>query len=253
MTVEEYFGKWRNTVPLDEVRKIMTVLNRTKKQICPALKDVFKAFEVCPYDDLKVVVIGQDCYSDIRGGKPVATGIAFANTKDTSDNEYSPSLKILMESFIDFSVPHSCVTFDPSLEDISRQGVLFINTALTCEAGKPGSHMLLWRNFITTLLKNLSRHKTGIVYVLLGSEAQALKNRIDSGYNYILTDKHPAFYARMKTPMPSGIWKSVNDIIKSINGKDEEIKWFQEEHTSGEGQCKENQEQESQECHSNEL
>lgn len=229
MTIDEYFGKWRTVVPINDIQSVFESLNRSTKPVCPLLKDTFKAFEVCPYDNLKVVVIGQDCYPDMRNGKPVATGIAFGNSKDTPEDEYSPSLKILMESFIDFSVPHSFINFDPSLEDISRQGVLFINAALTCETGKPGSHMLLWRPFITTFLKNLSKHKAGIVYVLLGTEAQGLKGYIDDSRNYILTDKHPAFYARMRTSMPCGIWKSVNDIIKSINGKHEEIKWFQEE------------------------
>ena len=242
MTIEDYFGKWINVVPVDEVRSITADLTRSNKCVCPAIMDVFKAFEVCPYDKLKTVVIGQDCYADVQDGKPVATGIAFANSKDTPADRYSPSLRILMESFIDFSVPHEHVNFDPTLEDISRQGVLFINTALTCEAGKPGSHLLLWRPFISAFLKNLSKHKTGIVYVLLGSEAQALKGYIDSRYNYVLADKHPAYYARMKTSMPSGIWRSVNDIIKSINGKEEEIKWFREEGPFSEGQCEEDQE-----------
>jgi uracil-DNA glycosylase len=214
---------------------------------------VFKAFTVCPYDNLKLVIIGQDCYPDIRNGKPVATGIAFANRKETSEQEYSPSLKILMESFIDFSVPHSFITFDPSLEEISKQGVLLINTALTCDVNRPGSHMLLWRPFIKQLLINLSRHKTGIVYVLLGSEAQSLKDCIDNRYNYILCDKHPAYYARMGMTMPSGIWKTVNDIIKSINGKEEQIKWFKEEDPSGEGQCEEEGKQEGEECNTHVL
>lgn len=248
MTIEEYFGKWSNVVPVKDVFEVMEFLNKSNKRVCPLLKDVFKGFEICPYDNLKVVVIGQDCYADMKGNKPVATGVAFANSKDTPANRYSPSLRILMESFIDFSVPHKRITFDPSLEEISRQGVLFINTALTCEMGKPGSHMLLWRSFITSFLKNLSKHKTGIVYVLLGSEAQALKDNIDISYNYVLMDKHPAYYARMKSSMPSGIWKSVNDIIRSINGKHEEIKWFQEEESFGEGQCEEDEEQESEEC-----
>lgn len=235
MSIEDYFGEWKNVVPLGEVSDIMANLKKSKSVFCPLLKDVFKAFEVCPYSNLKVVVLGQDCYPDMRNGKPVATGVAFANSKDTPVDRYSPSLKILMDSFIDFSIPHGRINFDPSLEQISSQGVLFMNTALTCVAGRPGSHMLLWRSFIQSFLKNLSRHKTSIVYVLLGSEAQALKDCIDGRYNYILTDKHPAFYARMKTSMPCGIWKSVNDIIKSINGKEEEIKWFQEEHTFSEG------------------
>lgn len=249
MTVEEYFGNWKTVVPIDQIDGIIKVAYRSFKSVCPMLKDVFKAFTVCPYNNLKVVVIGQDCYPDIRDNKPVATGIAFANRKDTPEHEYSPSLRVLMESFIDFSIPHSLITFDPSLEEISRQGVLLINTALTCEAGKPGSHMLLWRPFIKQLLVNFSIHKSGIVYVLLGNEAQSLKDCIDSKHNYILCDKHPAYYARKNMPMPSGIWKTVNDIIKSINGKDEEIKWFKEESPFGEGQCEEEgtQEQESEE------
>lgn len=241
MSIEEYFGKWKNVVPLGEIPGIITALNKTVKPICPLLKDVFKAFTVCPYDNLKVVVIGQDCYHDMRKGVPVATGVAFANRKDTPPDRYSPSLRILMESFMDFPMLYKHINFDSSLEEISRQGVLFINAALTCETGKPGSHMLLWRPFIKGFLSNLSKCKTSIVYVLLGSEAQSFKDCIDSRYNYILMDKHPAYYARMKTPMPPGIWKTVNDIIKSINGKDEEIKWFQEE-TFSEGQCEEDQE-----------
>ena len=233
MTVEDYFGKWKTVVPITQVNRIMESLSKTRG-LCPLLRNVFKSFEACPYDNLKVVVIGQDCYSDMKNGEPVATGIAFGNRRETPEDKYSPSLRILMESFIDFSVPHNRINFDPSLEEISHQGVLFINTALTCIAGKPGSHMLLWRPFIDELLINLSKHKTSVVYVLLGSEAQALRDRIDSRYNYILTDKHPAYYARLGMSMPSGIWKSVNDIIRSINGKQEEIKWFQEEHITEE-------------------
>lgn len=248
MSIEEYFGDWKNVVPVSQADDTIKAVNKSVKPVCPMLRDVFKAFKACSYDKLKVVVIGQDCYADVKDGKPVATGIAFANSKDTPADRYSPSLRILMESFIDFSVPHEHVNFDPTLEDISRQGVLFINTALTCEAGKPGSHLLLWRPFISAFLKNLSKHKTGIVYVLLGSEAQALKGYIDSRYNYVLADKHPAYYARMKTSMPSGIWRSVNDIIKSINGKEEEIKWFREEGPFSEGQCEEGKEQKSEEC-----
>lgn len=249
MTIEEYFEDWKTVVPIDQIDGILKVAYKSFTSVCPISKDVFKAFEACPYSNLKVVVIGQDCYPDIRNGIPVATGIAFANRKGTPEQEYSPSLNVLMESFIDFSVPHSFITFDPSLEEISSQGVLLINTALTCEVNKPGSHMLLWKPFIKQLLANLSSHNTGIVYVLLGSEAQSLKDYIDGRYNYILCDKHPAYYARKNMPMPPGIWKTVNDIIKSINGKEEQIKWFKEEDSFGEGQCEEEgtQEQESEE------
>ena len=99
------------------------------------------------------------------------TGIACANSPSTPPSHFSPSLEVLMESVIDFSLPHGSIIFDPSLEKWESQGVLMLNSTLSCIAGKVGSHALLWRPFIKSLLTNLSLHTNGIVYVLMGSEA----------------------------------------------------------------------------------
>ncbi|MBO7444506.1 MAG: uracil-DNA glycosylase, partial [Methanobrevibacter sp.] len=185
------------------------------------MKDIFKAFQQCSLNNLRVVILGQDPYPQ----KDVATGIAFANSLDTPEKSYSPSLNILMESVIDFTVPHRRIIFDQSLEKWEAQGVLMLNSARTCELGKPGSHALLWRPFINSFLSNLSMQYTAIVYVLMGSQAQSFEYAIVRN-NYVIKAKHPSYYARTKTRMPSDIWKQVNDILININGFG--IQWYEE-------------------------
>ena len=224
MTIEEYFGDWCKVVDLKEADRIIKYLLSLKKVICPKAKDIFKAFTLCPLSSLRVVIIGQDPYNNLRNGKPVATGLAFANSSDTPPEAYSKSLDVLMDSVIDFSLPHESIIFDPSLEKWEEQGVLLLNSALSCELGKPGSHSLLWRPFMTSLLTNLSKNTTGIVYVLLGSAAQSLESYINEDFNYIIKEKHPSWYARTNTPMPSDIWRRVRSILRDQNGIG--IKWF---------------------------
>ena len=223
MTIGEYFGDWSRLVDLNEVKRI---INNLPKDICPRKKDIFKAFNLCSLKDLRVVIIGQDPYNNLRNGVPVATGIAFANPKDMVE-PFSPSLEILKESVIDYTRPHRIVTFDQSLEKWEEQGVLMLNSALTVPVGGiPGSHMLMWRNFMTTLLKNLSLYTVGIVYVLMGSSAQSLESCINTRFNHVIRCRHPSYYARAKTIMPSDVWKDINTILTGMNGYG--IKWYEE-------------------------
>jgi uracil-DNA glycosylase len=135
-------------------------------------------------------------------------------------------LEVLRESVIDYTVPHRIVNFDPSLEKWEEQGVLLLNSALSCEVGKIGSHTLLWRPFITSFLTNLSKCSTGIVYVLMGSQAQSLEPYINKHFNYVIRCRHPSYYARTKTKMPKDIWQSINELLISQNGYG--IEWYQE-------------------------
>lgn len=226
MTIEEYFGEWCRVVDTKEADKVLKKLLASKEAICPAPRNVFKAFELCPYNELKLVILGQDPYSDLRNGKPVATGIAFANSPDTPEDNYSPSLDILRASIINFSFPHGLIKFDQSLEKLARQGILFLNSALTCIVGKPGSHMLMWGPFMRTLLQRLSEHKTGLVYVLMGSHAQMLEYCINTRFNHVIRIRHPAYYARTNTTMPSDVWTEVDRILTAQNGCG--IKWYDE-------------------------
>lgn len=226
MTIKEYFGDWSSIVDMAEADRLIKRLASIKEKICPQIKDIFKAFTLCSFKDLKVVIIGQDPYMDIKKGFPTATGIAFGNSKETLEEDYSPSLKVLMESVIDYSHPHGIIIFDPSLEMWEKQGVLMLNSALSCIAGKSNSHSLMWRPFIRSFLTNLSTCTSGIVYVLMGNEAQSFEHYINKNFNYIFKTKHPSWHIRTHTKMPSEIWYKINKLLYGIYGL--RIEWCKE-------------------------
>ena len=192
----------------------MRKLSASNHIICPQLKDIFKCFRLCSLNSLRVVLIGQDPYPQ----KEVATGLAFANSSDTPEDSYSPSLAILRESVINYTIPHRTITFAPDLEKWEAQGVLLLNSALSCELGRVGSHTLLWRPFIKSLLTNLSKYHTGIVYLLMGTQAQSLEPYINKQFNHVIHIRHPSWYARQRQRMPSDIWQEINSILIGQNG-----------------------------------
>lgn len=223
MTIDEYFGDWMKVLDRNETMKIMGWLRTINKEtLCPNIKDVFKAFKLCPYDKCRVIFVGQDPYPQ-RG---VAQGVLFGNSSDTSENKLSPSLQIIKESVINFEIPHNLITFDPTLESWAKQGILMINSALTTEVGKIGVHMMKWRPFMIAFLKQMSMINPGIIYVLFGSQAQILEPYISKN-NYVLKIEHPAYFARTNKKMPYHIWKDINKILYDLYG--ERIEWFKEE------------------------
>ena len=102
-----------------------------------------------------------------------------------------------------------------------------INSALTCELNKVGSHANQWRPFISKLLKNLSNRETGIVYVLFGRQAQTLKPYINEKHNDIIEVEHPAYFARTNKIMPYSVFEQMNNILYGRYG--EKITLFNEE------------------------
>lgn len=205
MTIQQYFGDWCKVINLNDANAILKRLASSRQVIYPCIKNIFKAFTVCSLHNLRVVIIGQD--------------------PSTSPSHFSPYLEVLMESVIDFSLPHGSVNFDPSLEKWESQGVLMLNAALSCVAGKTGSHILLWRPFLRSFLTNLSSHTNGIVYVLMGSEAQSLASCINGRYNHILKTRHPSWYVQNHQPMPSSLWHHINNILIGQNGYG--IQWYE--------------------------
>ena len=223
MTIDEYFGDWMKVLDRNETMKIMGWLKNINQSIlCPSIKDVFKAFKLCPYNNCRVIFVGQDPYPQ-RG---VAQGVLFGNSSDTPENKLSPSLQIIKESVINFEIPHNLITFDPTLESWAKQGILMINSALTTEVGKIGVHMMKWRPFMIAFLKQMSMINPGIIYVLFGSQAQILEPYINKN-NYVLKIEHPAYFARINKKMPYHIWKDINKILYDLYG--ERIEWFKEE------------------------
>lgn len=139
MTLNEYFGNWIRVIDVNELNKVTGIIGNIRKPICPSIPDVFRSFTLCPYEDLKVVMIGQDPYPQ----KDIATGVLFGNRSEASEDNLSPSLKIVKEASINFEVPHNSIIFDQTLESWANQGILMINSALTVEMNKVGSHTML--------------------------------------------------------------------------------------------------------------
>lgn len=186
------------------------------KKIYPAFENTFEAFHKCKYEKLSVIIIGQDPYFDGS-----ATGIAFANTREK--NPVSPSLEVIKKAvYRHEGKEYDSTPFDNTLLSWASQGVLLLNSSLSVEAGKPGSHYSIWLPFMQKFIKNLGEWQTGIIYVLMGSQAKALKPFIGK-YNDIIECAHPAYYARNKEPMPD-IFEEIDNLTMGKNGF--KIKWL---------------------------
>lgn len=222
MTTEEYFGDWINVINKKELSKVVTIINKlyTTKKVLPDYKDIFKVFTLCNLNNVRCIILAQDPYPQ----KEMATGIAFANKCEISEDNISPSLKIIKEAVINFDIPHNSITFDNSLESWCKQGVFLLNSALTVELNKIGSHSNIWRPFVSSLLHNISNYQPGILYVLMGSQAQTFEPYINK-CNTIIKCKHPAYYVRTNTRMPN-IFRTISDYVNKYYA--ERIEWFKE-------------------------
>ena len=224
MTLDEYFGDWMKVIDRAELNNVMIKVGQEyrRKPICPAQPDVFKTFELCPLKDLKIVMLGCDPYPQ----KGIATGILFGNNRETSNENLSPSLKVIKEAVINFEIPHYCIIFDQTLESWAKQGILMINSALTVEMNRIGSHVMLWRPFISILLKNLSDYDTGVVYVLFGKQAQTFKPYINEKFNHVFEVEHPAYFARNGRKMSHELFVNISNTVKGIYGVP--LEWYKE-------------------------
>lgn len=150
----------------------------------PKGKDIFAAFDHCPFYDTKVVVIGQDPYH----GPNQANGLCFS-VKDGVP--HPPSLvNIFKEIKVDVGTPY------PKSGDLERwatQGVLLLNATLTVRAHQAGSHQNKgWEQFTDATIQRLSNELEGLVFLLWGGFAKKKSNLINASKHHILTSGHPS-------------------------------------------------------------
>jgi len=186
-------------------------LSVTDKRFTPTLKQLFRSFEECPYDELKVVFIGQDPYPQLG----VADGISFScgNT-----NKVQPSLRYIFEE-IERTVYQEFPSYqDPDLTRWSKQGILMLNTALTVEVGKIGSHYDIWKPFTAYLLDWLNNYNPGLIYVYMGKKAEEWSD-LTNDNNYKFTVKHPASAAYNGSKWDSNdIFNKISKLVEENNG-----------------------------------
>jgi uracil-DNA glycosylase len=158
------------------------------KVIYPPGSQIFRAFDLTPVPEVKVVILGQDPYH----GPGQAMGLSFS----VPDGVMAPpSLKnIFREIETDLGVRMSG---RPNLEKWARQGVLLLNSVLTVQAGMPTSHGRIgWQEFTDAVIRYLSAHREGIVFLLWGRYAAEKAALIDTSRHHVLTAAHPSPLAR---------------------------------------------------------
>jgi len=177
----------------DDLTDSLVSLVEEGKRFTPKFKDIFNAFKECKYDDLKVVIVGQDPYPQLGS----ADGLAFSCSKK---DKAEKSLQYINKA-ID--------TDHTDLKCWANQGVLLINTALTVEVNKIGSHFWHWKPFTEHLFSKINQDNKDIVFILMGKKAEAWERLISN--QKILKCTHPASAAYR-----GGIWDS-NDVFNKTN------------------------------------
>ena len=172
----------------------------------PVIANIFRAFEECPYNELKVVIIGQDPYPK----QNIADGIAFS----CKGGDIQASLRYIFREVEDTVYPEGGYVWDPDLKRWSNQGVLLLNTALTTTVNQIGKHYKLWQPFIAYVLDILAFQNSGLVYAFVGKIAQNWQSSIPSN-NYKLTAVHPAAasYAGDEKWDSDDLFNKINDIV----------------------------------------
>ena len=158
------------------------------KKIFPPGSQIFRAFELTPVSDLKVVILGQDPYH----GLGQAHGLSFSVPDGVAA---PPSLKnIFKEIESDLGVRMSGY---PNLEKWARQGVLLLNAVLTVRSGEAASHSKIgWQEFTDAVIKYISDNCEGVVFMLWGNFARTKRDLIDTSRHHVLEAAHPSPLAR---------------------------------------------------------
>ncbi len=185
------------------------------KQIFPAAKNIFAAFDFCPFDKVKVVIIGQDPYHNVGQ----AHGLCFSVNDGI---EFPPSLlNIFKEIERDLQLP---MPKSGNLTRWAEQGVLLLNATLTVEAHKAGSHQGKgWETFTDAVIRTLNEKRRGIAYMLWGNFAQQKASAVDASKNLILKSVHPSPLSAYRGFIGCGHFSAANNYLK-MNNKTE-INW----------------------------
>ncbi|MCD4790371.1 MAG: uracil-DNA glycosylase [Bacteroidales bacterium] len=201
----EYFFKLKEFI----------IHEKKKYKIYPPGSEIFSAFNYTLFDEVKVVILGQDPYH----GKGQANGLCFS-VKDGITKP--PSLKnIFKELQNDLGYP---IPVSGNMEKWAQQGVLLLNATLTVRAGQAGSHQNRgWENFTDAVIKILSEKKENLIFILWGAFAQAKEKLIDTSRHYIIKSAHPSPFSADRGFFGSHPFSRTNEFLKKAGVK--EIDW----------------------------
>jgi uracil-DNA glycosylase len=205
---------------LDSIYSYLASRLKMGKTLYPSSENVFKAFELTPFNQVRVVIVGQDPYHT----PGMAQGLCFSVPEETL--RLPPSLNNIKKE-----LEEDVGTMKLELSDLTswaEQGVLMLNTALTVERGCPGIHSKLWAPFTEEVFKVL-RQRPAIVYILWGNHAKQYIPLIEQETNFILTAAHPSPFSAHKGFFGCKHFTKTNQILtevgKSLDEYDYTITW----------------------------
>ncbi len=180
------------------------------KLVAPPKERLFYAFQKTPFADVRVVIIGQDPYPE----EGVATGLAFATFAQNKIPRSLENIQKLLREDQDKKLQ------DKELEHWAEQGVFLLNTILTTEVGKVNSHRDIgWEVFTNAVIKKISDQKEGVVFVLLGKQAQTKEELIDKEKHHIIKTTHPSPQSAHRGFLKSKLFTQINEKLTTA------IKW----------------------------
>jgi uracil-DNA glycosylase len=184
--------------------------------VYPPGPQIFHAFEACPFDKVKVVILGQDPYH----GKGQAHGLSFSVADGVRT---PPSLQNIFKE-LQADLPETPPAPNGNLDRWAEQGVLLLNATLTVRAADPGSHQKKgWEQFTDAVIQQISDQKEHVVFILWGAYAQKKGEIIDARKHLVLKAAHPSPYAADRGFFGSRPFSQTNAYLEQHG--EQPIKW----------------------------
>ena len=197
-------------------KNIAMFINKEYKEkiVYPPKRDILRALKLTDYNDVKVVILGQDPYH----GENEANGLSFSVNEGI---KLPPSLKnIYKELYDDLGITKT--TGD--LTSWANQGVLLLNSVLTVLKDTPTSHSKIgWQEYTDAIIRKLNEREKTIVFILWGNYARSKKNLITNKRHYIIESPHPSPFSANSGFFGSRPFSKTNEFLKKNNIK--EIEW----------------------------
>lgn len=207
MTWEDIFKEIKSHIDMTELNEFLED-KYNNGDVYPKREDLYQAFEKTPFENVKVVILGQDPYH----GPNQAHGLAFSVSKDV---KVPPSLvNIYKELETDLGIKRTT----GNLEDWASQGVLLLNTTLTVDKGQAGSHRKIgWVPFTDAIIEYISEHLEHVVFILWGKPAQTKARFINKDKHLIIENVHPSPLSAYRGFFGSRPFSQVNDYLSTHN------------------------------------
>jgi uracil-DNA glycosylase len=212
---KDVLGAEREKPYFKEVMQFVEESREAGKIIYPQNSEVFAALSLTPFDQVRVVILGQDPYH----GPGQAHGLCFSVQEGIQN---PPSLQnIFKEIESDLNIPRPQ---DGCLERWAKQGVLLLNAVLTVEARKAGSHANRgWEQFSDQIIRELNDHREGVIFLLWGSYAQKKGAFIDPRKHHVLKSPHPSPLSAHRGFFGCRHFSKTNELLRQQGG--EGIDW----------------------------